>query len=210
MRWYDDTARTSGTRAKGSLNSVTNVCGDRREDASCESKWIPAKTTPRLFIQGLFTIREPAARKFLKTSWIESGRVGSNRVRRCSRSHGSDRIGSGRVGSGLEDFKYHGPGRVGSGWITSIRSDPREAILPVISPGLFLPASVPGTTLTRVQKIKHGYMARVIFASCMYFSNDDDDDISYAVLVCVGDKQKVSGHDERRNKMNPQRWQGYH
>ena len=52
-------------------------------------------------------------------------RIGSNRIRKCSTSHGLGRVGSGRVkrfpnlagrvGVGQKLFKFHGSGRVGSG-----------------------------------------------------------------------------------------------
>ena len=51
-------------------------------------------------------------------------RVGSGRVRRCSKCHGSGLVNefsnlAGRVGSSQEVFKSHGSGRVGSGRVGS-------------------------------------------------------------------------------------------
>ena len=57
-----------------------------------------------------------------KISRSESGRVGSGRVRRCSKSHGSG-----------QEVSYL-TGRVGSGRVTLTRPDPRELIRPVKCP----------------------------------------------------------------------------
>ena len=51
--------------------------------------------------------------------WVGSGRVGSGRVRKCSRSHGSGRVKrflnlASWVRSVQEFFKYHGSGQIGS------------------------------------------------------------------------------------------------
>ena len=60
----------------------------------------------------------------------------ADRVRRYKKTRGSNRVGpggvgnpTGRVGSGLEVFKYYGSDRV-----TLTRSDPREGIPPAKSP----------------------------------------------------------------------------
>ena len=48
-----------------------------------------------------------SVQEVFENSWVESGRV-----RRCSKSHGSGRIGSDRVGPGQEVLKSRGSDRV--------------------------------------------------------------------------------------------------
>ena len=73
------------------------------------------------------------------TDRVGSGRIGSERFQNLTGRVGSSRIGSGtilisRVGSHLVR-KFFEISRVGSGRVIPLRSDPREEISPVKSPG---------------------------------------------------------------------------
>ena len=79
---------------------------------------------------------------------VENNRlVKSGRVKRCAKSHGLGRVVSGRVGSGQEVSRYHGPGQV-----TLPRPDPQKTpIILVTKVGVSLERSFWGAIIFRAK-----------------------------------------------------------